>query len=383
MKIFFEATPTFNNKRVPAAGIAHYIFHIYQGMKQYDKANDYIVFGLYFLTRSTEFKELYPKDTRFKLIRYVPAKIFNLANRRAILPPIELMTAAKADVYLFTHFRRFPTLSGAKTATIIYDTGYHYYPETINKKNLKYLERRVPQTVKKSDLIITISEAAKQDIVKIYGANPEKVVVATCGIDTNKFKPGKLSESVRKKYGLPAKYLLFVGSIEPRKNIERLVQAYNSLPAKLQKEYALVLAGGKGWNDEGIHNAIKSVKEPGRVVVTGYVDEDDIEQLYRGATLYTFPSLYEGFGMSILEAMACDVPVLTANNSSLPEVGGDAALYANEKDVKDIASKIEFALTHQKEMQALVQKGREQIKKFSWDKSAQVIVDSLNKLSKR
>jgi glycosyltransferase involved in cell wall biosynthesis len=381
MKIFFEATPTFTNKRVPAAGIAHYIFHIYEGMKKYDKANEYIVFGLYFLTRSTEFKQMYPKDTRFKLIRYVPAKIFNLANRRAILPPIELMTAARADTYLFTHFRRFPTLPKAKTATIIYDIAYHHYPETINQKNLKYLERRVPQTVKKSDLLITISEASKQDLIKVYGADPAKIVVAPCGIDTSKFKLGKLSEGVRKKYNLPAHYILFVGSIEPRKNIERLVKAYSSLPENLQKKYSLVLAGGKGWNDEGIHKAIESVKEPANVVVTGYVDEDDIEQLYQGAALYAFPSLYEGFGMSILEAMACNIPVVTARNSSLPEVGGDAAVYVDEKSVKDIAVKIEYALTHPKQMQDLVKKGREQVKKFSWDKSAQIIVDSLNSLS--
>ena len=380
MKIFFEATPTFTNKRVPAAGIAHYIFHIYKGLTKHDKANDYIIFGLYFLTRSTYFKQLYPKDTRFKLIRYVPAKIFNLANRRAVLPPLELMLAAKADVYLFTHFRRFPTLPGAKTATIIYDIAFHHYPETINEKNLKYLRRRVPQTVRKSDLLITISEAAKQDIVKVYDADPQKIIVAPCGIDTNKFKPGKLSQNVRKKYKLPDKYLLTVGSIEPRKNIERLVSAYNKLPDSLQKEYALVLAGGKGWNDEGIYRSIKEVKSPGKVIITGYIDEDDIEQLYAGASLYVFPSLYEGFGMSILEAMACDVPVITAQNSSLPEVAGDAALYVDELNQTDITKQIEYALTHPTEMQNLVEKGRNQIKKFSWDQSAQTILDSLNKL---
>ncbi len=380
MKIFFEATPTFTNKRVPAAGIAHYIFHIYQGLVKYDKKNDYTVFGLYFLTRPTNFKQLYPKNTRFKLIRYLPAKVFNLANRRIALPPLEMLIAARADLYLFTHFRRFPVLPGAKTATIIYDTAFAYYPETINAKNLKYLRRRVPQTVKKSDLIITISEAAKQDIVKLYHADPDKVVVAPCGIDTKKFKPTKLTEAVREKYHLPAKYLLSVGSIEPRKNIERLVRAYNALPHNLQAEYGLVLAGGKGWNDEGIYRAIQAVKAPGQVVVTGYVDEEDIEQLYGGSSLYVFPSLYEGFGMSLLEAMACDVPVITARNSSLPEVAGEAALYVDEHSEKDMTRQMEFALTHPKDMQALVVKGRAQIKKFSWDQSAQVVLAALNKL---
>jgi alpha-1,3-rhamnosyl/mannosyltransferase len=157
-----------------------------------------------------------------------------------------------------------------------------------------------------------------------------------------------------------------------------LVKAYSKLPKHIKDQYPLVLAGGGGWNDDEIKLAIEYARKDSQIIQTGYVEEKDIPALYSGAELFLYPSHFEGFGMQVLEAMACDTPVLTANNSSLPEVGGDAAYYVDDKSIDSINNGIEKLLGEPKLRQAMIKKGRQQIKKFSWKYSAQKIIDAIN-----
>lgn len=378
MKIFYEGTALFKNKNIPQAGIAHYVYNIFLELQKIDKTNTYEVFGLNFFGRSEEFRQNFPKGTIFHLIKYIPGKVWNISNRRLKLPPMEVLLGKKADAFIFTQFRLYPTVLAKKRYVMIHDIAFEHLPQFIQAKNLQYLKRRVPEAAKKADKIITISQATRNDLIATYGVAPEKIIVAPCAVDAKRYKPTKITSEVTKKYNLPAKYVLYLGTMEPRKNLKRLVDAYSELPQKLKDEYPLVLAGGKGWNDEPIMNAIKKARESAEVIQTGYVDEDDIPALYSGARAFLYPSNYEGFGMQILEAMACNTPVLTGKNSSLPEVGGDAAYYVDEKSVTSISKGIEKLITDDDLTKQMVKKGRVQITKFSWAESAQTIIDAIN-----
>ncbi len=378
MKVFYEATSLFKNKKIPQAGIAHYVYNIFLELKKLDKTNNYEMFGLNFFGTPTQFKQNFPKGTIFHTIKYIPGKVWNLFNRRMALPPLEILLGKKADVFIFTLFRLYPTILAKKRFVMIHDIAFEHMPRFIEKKNLQYLKRRVPEAARMADKIITISQATRNDLIKTYDIEPEKIIVAPCAVNTSRYKPTDLSDKLRKKYNLQASYLLYLGTMEPRKNIKRLVEAYELLPKDLKSKYPLVLAGGKGWNDEPILRAIEKARETSTIIQTGYVDEDDVSALYTGAEVFLYPSNYEGFGMQILEAMACGTPVLTGKNSSLPEVGGDAAYYVNEKSVESIARGIETLLKSEQLQKEMVKKGREQIKKFSWSESAQKIIDAIN-----
>lgn len=378
MKIFYEGTALFKNKNIPQAGIAHYVYNIFLELKKLDTANSYEVFGLNFFGKSQYFKKNFPKNTKFHLIKYIPGKVWNFSNRRLALPPLEILFGKKADIFIFTQFRLYPTLFAKKRYVMIYDIAFEHFPEFVEKKNLKFLKRRVPEAARKANKIITISEATRDDLIAVYGVKREKIIVAPCAVNPNIYKPTKMTQKLRDKYSLPKQYILYIGTIEPRKNLKRLVEAYSCLPSNLKNEYPLVLAGGRGWNDRSILEAIRRVSKDSTIIQTGYVDEADIPAIYSGAKVFLYPSNYEGFGMQILEAMACNVAVLTSNNSSLSEVGGDAAYYVDEKSVDSIAKGIETLLLDAKLRLDLIKKGREQIKKFSWQKSAQAIIKAIN-----
>ncbi len=378
MKVFYEGTALFKNKNIPQAGIAHYVYNIFLELKKLDKQNSYEVFGLNFFGKPQEFKENFPKGTIFHLIKYIPGKVWNVSNRLLALPPLELLLGKKADVFIFTQFRLYPTLLAKKRFVMIHDIAFEHFPQFIEKKNLQYLKRRVPEAARKSDVIITISQATRNDLITTYDVSPEKIVVAPCAVDTKRHKPTKLTPEVINKYNLPQKYVLYLGTIEPRKNLTRLVDAYHELPQALKNEYPLVLAGGKGWNDGPILRAIERARKSARVIQTGYVDEADIPALYTGAEVFLYPSNYEGFGMQILEAMACNTPVLTGKNSSLPEVGGNAAYYVNEKKVHEISKGIAKLLTDKKLRLEMIKQGKVQITKFSWHDSAETIIELIN-----
>ena len=378
MKVFYEGTSLFANKRIPQAGIAHYTYNIYKNLVSLDKKNTYEVFGLNFFGRPEDFKNNFPAGTKFDLIRYIPGKVWNVLNRKFALPPLELLLLRRADVLIFTQFRMYPSIFAKKRFTVIHDLAFKHHPEYIESKNLKFLERRVPEAIKKSTKIIAVSEFTKQDIVKIYGADPRKIIVTHNAVDTKRFRKTKLTSAISNKYNLPDKYLLYLGTIEPRKNIANLVEAYSKLSSKIKEKYPLVLAGGGGWNDEEIKSAINKARNDSHIIQTGYIEEKDVPAIYSGAEIFLYPSHFEGFGMQILEAMACETPVLTANNSSLPEVGGDAAYYVDEKSIDSLKKGIEELLRDSKLKNNLIKKGSQQIKKFSWEDSAKKIIENIN-----
>lgn len=244
----------------------------------------------------------------------------------------------------------------------ILDVSYLHFPELFNKKDLLKLKYWGKYSVKKAKKIITISESSKNDIIKAYAVSPEKVEVVYPGIKAI----SKTKDINMEKFGISKKYILFVGTLQPRKNIVRLIEAFS----KINEDIQLVIIGKKGWQYEEILFAPEKYNVKDRIVFLHDVTDEELPSFYKKAEFFILPSLYEGFGLPVLEAMKNDCPVITSNVSSLPEAGGDAAIYVDPEDVDDIKDKMSKLLRDEDLRKNLVKKGHDQIKKFSWDKSA-------------
>ncbi len=224
---------------------------------------------------------------------------------------------------------------------------------------------------------IAISEASKQEMVKQLNLSPEKISVIPHGVDDH-FAPVStpLLIDTLSKYGLrPGFYILYVGTLEPRKNITNLLRAYATLSGRLREQYPLVLAGGMGWLMEGLDVEIAKLGIQSTTLKTGYIPKEDLPSLYSGATLFVYPSLYEGFGLPPLEAMASGTPVITSNVSSLPEVVGEAGIQVPPEDVKRLGEEMESLLTDDQRRGFLIQKGLERAKQFTWEKCAAMTLE--------
>ena len=213
--------------------------------------------------------------------------------------------------------------------------------------------------------MIAISQATKDDLVAHYGVPKEKIPVVYHGVEP-RFRPTP-DPAVPARYGLPSRYFLYLGTLQPRKNLERLLQAYAQLSGDVP---ALVLAGAKGWYFERIAAAIAALGLGERVFLPGYVPDEDVPALLTGALALVFPSLYEGFGLPVLEAMACGTPVVTANTSSLPEVVGEAGLLVDPLRVDEIAAAMQRLLADEALRAELSRRGLERAGLFSWDRCA-------------
>jgi glycosyltransferase involved in cell wall biosynthesis len=203
-------------------------------------------------------------------------------------------------------------------------------------------------------------------------------------VDHEEYYPKNTKEIsiIKNKYNIKGEYILYTGTLEPRKNIVGILESYSMLLDEFKNEYSLVLAGGKGWLDDEIENKLNELKDL-NIVRTGYVEDDDLPALYSGATLFIYPSFYEGFGMPPLEAMACGTPVITSNNSSLPEVVGNAGIMVDAKDTRSLTKNIEKVLKSKKLQSEMSKKGLKQAKNFSWEKSAKKLLELIESTSQK
>src|SRR5581483_3970742 len=223
-------------------------------------------------------------------------------------------------------------------------------------------DRVVPRSVRRADHVLADSQATKEDLIALYGVQPDKVTVLLSGVHP-RFQPVRdpaLLASVRARYGIgDAPFVLSVGTVQPRKNYERLMQALAALPATL-RDIHLVIAGGRGWLQGPIHAAVDALGLQGRVHFIGFADDADLPALYSAAKCFAFPSLYEGFGLPVLESMACGTPVVTSNVSSLVEVAGDATLLVDPLSVEQITEALTRLLSDSTLRTTLIERGYRQ-----------------------
>jgi glycosyltransferase involved in cell wall biosynthesis len=263
-----------------------------------------------------------------------------------------------------------PVLFSGRGAITVHDLGFKYFPQAHRTRQRIYLDWTTRYSAWRATVVLADSQATAHDLTGFYGIPAEKIRVVYPGVD----KPiiGSV-EAIRRKYKLPERYFLFIGTLQPRKNIARIVQAYAQWWSGHQSEQiGLVLAGGKGWlYDEAWTAGIPNVH------LTGYIDDADKGALYAGALALVFPSLYEGFGFPVIEAMHCGTPVITSNTSSLPELTGDAAFLVNPAETYVIADAMEDLTSDESLRRSLREKGYLQAAKFTWEKAAEQVIHAL------
>ncbi len=290
------------------------------------------------------------------------------------------------DVYHTQYILPFFTPKKIKLLTTIHDISFNFYPQFIKFSDLFFLKLLIPRSLKRADGIIAVSDFTKNEIIKFYKVAPEKITVAYnaagdsfASFDYSEDKLG----AIRKKYNLPEKFILYLGTMQPRKNLPVLIKAY----AKIKKnipELKLVLAGNKNAHnfDKKIDAKIEKYNLENDVIFTGYIEEGDKPVVYRLADLFVFPSLYEGFGMPILEAMASGTAVIASDIAPHREIAGSAAIYFYPKKAKELSRKIEDFFADENLGKNLMVRGQEQVEKFSWKKTASTILSVYQKVLK-
>lgn len=261
-------------------------------------------------------------------------------------------------------------LTGARKITTIHDVIPYICPETSSRLDWLIYRFWLPLAVRRLDAVITDSQQSKADIVAHLSVSPEKVTVIPCAAN-KRYRPLETADikPILTRHGLDFPYILYVGSIGARKNLPRLLEAYAQLRG-WSTHWRLVIVGARKWKASPVYETVQRLNLAGHVHFTGFVEEEDLPALYNGADLFAFPSLYEGFGLPVLEAMACGVPVVTSNTSSLPEVAGDAALLVDPANVDAIAAAMRRILEDPALAADLRRRGLARAAEFSWERTA-------------
>jgi len=333
------------------------------------------------------------KSHRFRLYfnQAPPPGLFLDKAERRIIPFSRLWTHLRLSWEMFRHApdllfvpsHVLPLIHPRRSVVTVHDLGYLYYPEAHTLTQNAYLRWSTRFNARSAATVLADSEATRQDLVRHYQISEAKITVAYPGRDealTRISDPATLA-GVRARYGLNESYLLYVGTLHPRKNLVRLVQAFSLLvqsPTSNSQspipKLQMVLAGQKGWLYDEVFAQVRKLGLTGRVILTGYVPDADLAALWSGARAFVYPSLYEGFGFPVLEAMACGTPVICSNVSSLPEVAGDAALQVDPLDTEALAQALHHVMSDDGLCRMLVERGYRQIRRFSWQRCAQEIL---------
>jgi len=298
-------------------------------------------------------------------------RMLNLIWYKLGLPlPMDVLSG-RADLFHFLDFSLPPVRRGVTVLTI-HDLSFLMVPECAESGLRAHLERVVPASVRNADFVTADSENTRNELTTLLDVSPERVAVVYGGVE-RRFRPitdHDFLHAMRVKYGLFSPFMLYVGTIEPRKNLGRLLRAYTVYRKRFKGSHRLVIAGGLGWLYQDVLREIDDLAADHEVVFLGRVPDDDLPGLYSLSDLFVYPSLYEGFGLPALEAMACGRAVLTTNTSSLPEVVGDAGVMVSPYDIDGLAAAMAELLEDRDHRETLGQRGIARAAQFSWENSA-------------
>ncbi|MEM8531001.1 MAG: glycosyltransferase family 1 protein [Chloroflexota bacterium] len=307
-------------------------------------------------------------------IPLTPRRMTQFWQRLRAPLPIEIFTG-RLDLLYSPDFVLVPTR--APSILTVHDLSFYVYPEFAAQGMVRYLSDAVPRAVRRADLVLADSQATKNDMVRMMNADPARILVVYPGVTDNfRVLTPEECQPVKQKFQLPEQFLVFVGTLSPRKNVVRLLEAFHRLTQQPQHaDMHLVLVGQLGWLSDDIFTTITRLNLGQHVLWLDNVDDNDLPAVYNLARVSVYPSLYEGFGIPPLEAMACGTPVVTANNSSLPEAVGDAALMVFAEDVEALASSIAQLLTHKDQWTRLRDAGLKRVRQFTWERAAMQLLD--------
>ncbi len=359
-------------------GVGTYIINIINHLKEIDQKNDYSIL----VSRKNKKYFTLPDRPNFKTIQITFWNPLRPVWEVGYLPLI--IKREKADIFWIPRHMIWPFKICKQIFTIHDLTSFipdlvKTYPSTI----LYYHQKAVLWAIKHGEKLIAVSHSTKQDLMKLFSVAENKIEVIHNGVD-DIFQPihsSKLLSQVKDKYRLPEKFIFTVSVLEPKKNTENLIRAYaelikNKKMSEDLQNYKLVIGGSikYGWKNNKIFHLVKTMNLENNIIFTDFIEHEDLPVVYSLATVFAFPSLYEGFGLPVAEAMACGTPVITSNISSLPEVAGDGAILVNPYDVSSIAQGIHEVLTDSTKRMTMLKKGLENAKRFSWRKAAEEIL---------
>ena len=364
-RIAIDYTPAFGQ----SGGIGRYVRELTAALATLDAANDYRLFvssapaGAMPAAPAANFV--------WKSTAISPRWLARIWQRARLPLPVEFFTG-KVDLFHATDFALPHTLGSTRTLLTVHDLSFVRVPEAASPPLKAYLDAVVPRSVKRADQILADSHATRDDLIELYKTPARKITVLYSGVDQRfrRVAGGHVLEAIRAKYRLAGgPFILSVGTVQPRKNYSRVIRALAEVRARgLDLRYAI--AGGKGWLEDEMERTIADTGMEDFVRLLGHVDDEDLPALYSLSRMLLMPSLYEGFGLPVLEAMACGVPVITSNVSSLPEVAGDAAIQVDPAETAALRDAIIAVETEPNLREQLVEKGYRQAEKFKWRRSA-------------
>lgn len=384
------------------AGVGHYTYYLVKNLLKLDKQNEYVLFFDNLLSKNAA-EELVARASNAEI------KFFPFHRYKHYLPLAfsHLLVAAalekeKLDIFHSPAYV-LPLAYKGRAVVTVHDLAIYKHPEWFPKKffiGQKFSTKiLVPESLKKAEKIIAVSGHTKKDIIEIFVVNPGKIEVIYEGVETEDPSPEKETvcglenkicfDDMKEKYGLEEEYVLFLGTVEPRKNIVALVRAFAALAERnkeIGEKYQLVLAGAKGWKYKDVFSEIEKAKkkigEVNLIKYLGYIPAGDKVALIKHSSCFVFPSLYEGFGLPVLEALSLGVPTITSNVSSLPEVAGGAAITVDPRKTEDLSAALEKVLSDENLRASLSREGKKQAGKFSWEKCAGETLEVYKKAAK-
>lgn len=385
-KIFVEGLGLVDNH---FSGIGQYILGILRGMDELieqshstDKVTPQVYVVIPF-DKLDKFKSFGFKNIHYKRVP-IPFRHMAALWHRGFMPPLDIFCGR--GHYIFPRFVDMPLLFSHNLGLVIYDLSFELHRQYSDEGNAIFLSKRVKQSLKNTKNIITISENAKREIAEFYNVTGKTIHIATPAVDQTQLyhRNTQEIEQVKTKYGITAKkYILALSNLEPRKNLQALVDAYCNLSDSARKDTALLLVGVSGWKADALFKTITDKVSEGYNIVrpSDYVSDEDKAAIISGASLLVYPSHYEGFGMPPLEALACGVPVITSDNSSLPEVvKGVGKMVSVENNNNEVKEALIDALNNIDDLQKkAITEGPARAAEFSWKQSAQVYFNLLEK----
>lgn len=374
MKIWIDGYEANSEQRLGSSQVA---FELLRHLEKLDQQNDYTI-----LLPSAPLSDL-PRERegwKYKILK--PKKLWT-----KIALPLALYTAKIKPDLIFSPTHYIPQFSPVKRVATIFDLSFLHFPDMFLKKDLWQLKNGTKFSVQNAEHILTISNFSKKDIIKQYGVSKDKITIFYPGFDKEIFKPitneTRIKE-IKLKYKISGRYVIFIGTIQPRKNIIRLIEAIQKI-----EDLQLVVVGkteGPGreaWQFQEILQTPTNLGISERIIFTGFVPTQELPYLLSGAVAFVLPSLWEGFGMPAVEAMATGTPVVVANVSSLPEVVGKSGLLVDPYSITQLEQAIRTAISDKKLRLRLAKLGLEQAQKYSWERAAKIVLSTLEQLAKQ
>ena len=375
MRIGIDARSILNPEKGDAIGVGHYTYQLIRHLLKNDTENEYVIF-FDFRVREKDVKKFTQPNVKIKFYPFSDYKKYLPGAYNEILGMATLQKEKLDVLHSTSSYNRIPISYSGKTIITFHDMSPFSVPQCLPAVRRTRNKAVSHMMARKADRIIAVSESLKNDVKKFLNVPDEKIAVIYSGLDQRFFdQPNTDENKILGKYGINKKYVLFLGTLEPSKNISRLLEAFLIFKQKQKKnsnkfEYQLVLAGKRGWLSQEYQQAIKDLGLSKDVVFTGYVIGDELAPLFHGAEFFVMPSLYEGFGMTVLEAFATETPAIISKVSSLPELAGEAAYFINPVDTKELADAMFLFANEPNIREQYKNKGFERAKNFNWDKTA-------------